>query len=313
MNEIHVNAINVSGRYKLITHKSDCNGEIIPNTAKEITPWFDNLITDNGMDMIMSTDTWLSCCRVGNSDIPPSIYDTSLNSHVAGTANIIDSVLTVEALDPYMVRRTNTYRFTVGQINDVIKQVAIGASTEELGDLLSIASIIDEYGMPTAYTITEHDILDVVYEFRYVPSIEDSAGTCSIEGITYTWTLRPANITTDNVSDPAFGWGVNATGTMGAFCGYSVNLYNGALGTITSMPSGESYSVGIVADPYIPNSYASFANISIPTYAGNALDGIKSILLVLGMGAYQIEFSPPIPKTYTDKIDLVVSYSISRN
>lgn len=85
-NRIQLNPFTLAGQYKLVAAKANGN-------QRELTGWFDNLITDAGLDEIAVTKTWLDCCQVGNGiagvPTPPAVSDTTLNGFVAGTNNRI--------------------------------------------------------------------------------------------------------------------------------------------------------------------------------------------------------------------------------
>ena len=67
----------VGGRYKIEAFKGfkilDANGEWtgkvfeFAGSRRLCADWFDNLITNQGLDYIGSSSTWLSACQVGTS------------------------------------------------------------------------------------------------------------------------------------------------------------------------------------------------------------------------------------------------------
>ena len=57
----------LQGRYRLLVHDGD--------TVRYTSPWFDNLITDAGMDRV-AQDFWFTTCFVGSGIAEPLYADT---------------------------------------------------------------------------------------------------------------------------------------------------------------------------------------------------------------------------------------------
>src|SRR5699024_7964983 len=69
----------VYGRYRLTVRRDE---EVI-----EQTPWFDNLIVDNGLDLLGTTtfDNCVPYAYVGTDSTAPANTDTSLGAQIAAT------------------------------------------------------------------------------------------------------------------------------------------------------------------------------------------------------------------------------------
>jgi hypothetical protein len=127
----------------------------------------------------------------------------------------------------------------------------------------------------------------------------------------YVCTVRAANATSD-VWSPRFNNAVSLSGTL------DTSVYSGVIGPVTGAPSGSSTSVTATTIPYDNNSltrrgYGVFG-LEQANYAG----GIQSARFVsrtrssgYGIGAYQIGFSPAIPKdnTRTFRLDFGISWA----
>src|SRR5690606_23899127 len=117
--------LGLSNEYKLTVHKSDGNGQPIPGSARDLTGWFHNLITDVGMDAYGTeidgttnavAQNWARGCRVGAGNATPSTSDTNLQSIVATTVTRISGPSHSRNLDatPKYVEKTTVNRFAEG-------------------------------------------------------------------------------------------------------------------------------------------------------------------------------------------------------
>lgn len=149
----------VSGRYRFTIRRPD-------GTVRHETDWFDNLITDGGLDNVFSDNDWDRFCYVGTGNTPPSGGDTSLVTPVAGAPGeqsvSSSSGHAFEAAFGYAFL-TKTYRFDVGEAEGVLSEVGIGPNGS---DLTSRALIRDGSNNPTTITVLSDEILDVTFQVR---------------------------------------------------------------------------------------------------------------------------------------------------
>lgn len=296
----------ISGWFKLVAIKPDGSKRILAD-------WFPNLITNGGLDRYGAYNDWLYYCQVGSGSTPPTVNDTQLESKIAATNTAAAMVGGVMPSSPYYAYRTNTYRFAQGVAAGNISEVGIGWTAT--GTLYSRALILDGAGQPTTLTILSDETLDVVYQNRHYAPETDVTGQITLRGTVHDWVSRASKVTTGSVNCWEIGnisYLYNAVSA--AENGYYWNdIYTGAIGAITLGPGGTRISdCGISTTVYTPGTY--YLNYKLTaglTYGNNAL-GIGAIFVTIGIGAYQIGFTPNIMKTSSDILELNCRHSWAR-
>src|SRR5690606_6761854 len=113
----HIN-FGVAGRFKLITHKADAEGNPIKGTSRERTGWVKNLITNRGMDALgdAATDghSFGRCCRVGSGNTAPAFTATQLVSPLATALAFSGTSGRALAASPRYIWKRTTFRFAAG-------------------------------------------------------------------------------------------------------------------------------------------------------------------------------------------------------
>lgn len=297
----------VKGSYSFIVRRPD--GSIRDTGVAKESP---NLITNAGLDAMGDGSLWLRYCYVGSSGATPSVTDTSMGSFIAYTVGKQDTTSSTSGSAPYYTERVTTYRFAQGVAAGNIAEVGVGWNSTGTG-LFSRALIVDEFGNPTTITVLPDETLDVVYTFRLYPKTTDDTGSVTFSGNiggNFDWIFRPANITSNSSQT---GWYVTQSGTSGGDKGNVAVLYTGDIGSITSTPSDKFGSVyNITPRSYVPGSYERIFDYDIGLNDGNNPLGIRSMAMKMGIGYYQIQFDPAIPKTSNDVLKLSVKYSWAR-
>ena len=115
--------IEFEGRYQLWVER---DGEITESTG-----WFDNLITDNGLDLIGTG--YSPNCHVGSGTTPPEYTDTQLESYVA-SVGFLEAWYDDAGLSetPQYRSRFRRYRAGIGAISGQISEVGIGPAQDNL-------------------------------------------------------------------------------------------------------------------------------------------------------------------------------------
>ena len=288
-----------SGRYRF-TRVQSKSGDI-----REQTPWFDNLITNNGLDL-MNDGGYLNECAVGTDSTTPDFTDTSLGSQVASTTQSTRTKGKQITTSPFYTFMIKTFEFAEGAAAGNLAEVGVGNSTV---NLFSRALIKDGSGNPTTITVLSDEFLRVEYEFRAEIPETDTTGTFDIDGTTYTWTGRAGEI--DN------RWDLGASSTEEWAISSSTfdnRAYEGDIGSLTTTPSGSSEEAGSVnVLTYNAGDNKSSAVITYGPTNANFTNGIGAIALFPGgVVFYQIGFSPKIPKTDVDEFTITVSHSWTR-
>jgi len=298
------------GFYTLRLGTLDADGNEVD--CYEPVPTFPNLITNGGLERMGDNGDWLSRTYVGSGSAVPNFNDSAMNNFVASTGAQQSSVKGAQSSEPYFTWIRITRRFSAGQAAGNLSEVGIGW----LNGLFSRALIVDADGNPTTITVGADQFLDVTYEFRFYPKTTDDTGTFTLAGNlggTYDYVLRPSNVTSNN---SVLGWYLSAGGTSMDWLGATSagrKVYSGAIGSITETPSGSSiYATNLTASAYEASSHTRKVTMTLGLDAGNFETGIKSAFFILGIGAFQAEFTPAILKTNERLLNLEFSHSWGR-
>ena len=298
------------GFYTLRLGTIDADGNEVD--CYEPVPTFPNLITNGGLERMGDNDDWLSRTYVGSGSAAPDFDDSAMNNFVAVTTSNQETNSGAQSSDPYFTWRRITRRFSAGAAAGNLSEVGMGWATA----LFSRALIVDAGGNPTTITVGADQFLDVTYEFRFYPKTTDDTGTFTLSGNlggAYDYVFRAANVT--DISTVT-GWSIGSSGTsMGRISGVQVarQVYSGGIGSITQGPSGTvSTPSSFFPFAYASNSLARQAVIRLGLGDGNFGTGIKSARFNIGIGTFQVEFTPAIVKTNERLLDIQVSHSWGR-
>lgn len=292
----------VRGRFKIEAVKAD-------GSRRLLADWFNNLITDNGLNAIGTGSSWLTLCCVGSGNTAPANSDTALVSQVASTTTRLSLTLGNSGTSPWFGSTTGVYRFAIGVATGNLSEVGIGVAAN---NLFSRALILDGGGSPTTITVLSSEALDVTYQLQQFSPASDVTGSVTIAAVSYGYTVRAANAN-------AAVWSINGTGDQGGVHSGSVTVTNGTLGSVTSQPSGSSASAtAVVVGTYTPGNFFVDSTISFGLTDGNVSSGISAMLISMGqslnsLGQYQYGFSPAIPKDSSHTLTLVIRHSWTRH
>lgn len=302
----------VSGRFKIEAFKVDGDGVEIPGTRRLAAPWQKNLILDQGLNTMATSASYLTACQVGTGSTAPAVGQTALVTRIAGTTTKPSNVTSVSGGAPYYVAQTVTYSFAQGVATGNLSEVGFGTATTGT-TLFSRALIKDAMGNPTTLTVLSDESLEVTYEFRYYAPPSDVTGTIVATGNiggTYDYILRPANVSTLSGS---VGWTLPSGQTLSGTNSSGYRALNGDIGPITGLPSGTGGDMSNPASAsYTSGSFVLDRIITATAAQANLSGGVRSMQLKLGVGMYQIQFDPPIPKTSVDVIQLTLRLSWAR-
>lgn len=302
----------VAGFFRFEKFKTDGDGNEIKGTREVAADWFPNLILDQGLNQMATSGTYLNACQVGSGATPPANGQTALSSLVAGTTTRPVNTTSTASSPPYYVAQNVTFRFAEGAAAGNLAEVGVGTAVSGT-TLFSRSLIKDSSGNPTTITILSDESLDVIYQLRYYIPSSDITGTIIATGNiggSYDYILRAANATT--VSD-ANGWKLSYPQNLSTTNNVGFMAFDGPIGVITGAPSG---TAAVISRPtslsYVSNSFYIDRLITASASQANLSGGIRSILAQLGVGIYQIEFDPPIPKTSSDVVQLTLRVSWGR-
>lgn len=311
MNMIAMKA-GLAGEYQLVLNEG---------TDREVrTPWFDNLITDYGLNNLRTNNISRTLyARVGTGTTAAAAGDTTLASHLATSAGN-NSVATASTLGSptYKAALTKAYTFAQGAVVGNITEVGVGTTTTG-ADLFSRSLIVDASGVPTALAVAAIDQLTVYYRLWVTPQVADVTGTVTLDGVNYGYTARPLSIGSFHT---------NFAYLLGASSGssYIHDMYsndpglcyssNATLVAITASYPGGTVASGkasVASSSYTSGSFIQGITLTWGPTVGNAAGGIGAIGLYTNRsGAWQYVFDKPIPKDNTKTLALTFQFAWSR-
>ena len=311
-------AVRLGGRFRAVVSKdSECKQVV------EDTGFFDNLITDTGMNRIgqVTTNSHHSshafpglCGRfvVGSGSAAPQFTDTALQNPVAFASAdpVVDNESSSYERGWYEI--TVRHQFGQGQAAGNLSEIGI-QHTSASGPLWSRALILDGSGNPTTITVLADDFLTCYYTLRVIIPKEDAVFNIDVDydddGIVPTVvTGRPLNV---NSSDPIRGWGLQSAITMDwAY----LQFYTGGLAAPTA-----SYPLGSAGGqtnkfsnvPYVSGSFERYVTRTNSLNEHNSQE-LRTASLAALMGYWQIEFNPPLQKDSTQTMQVTFGYSWAR-
>lgn len=303
--------VGIAGRYKLTVRPR----HHLASVRRE-SPWFNNLILDQGLDQIGAAfnGSNLNSCSVGTGTTAPAVGDTELEALLATTTTIQTTQSTTLSSSPYGIRRTLVYRFGTGAAEGNLTEVGVGNDPTRL---FSRELIRDAMGNPTTFPVSSDEVLDVTYQLTHYPPLDDSVGSVTIVGSgEHDFIWRASDVDSSN------SWNVSIQFSAPAYNNYRVEqirsnsytAYSGDIGPITERPSGTSGgtsgTTGFAA--YTIGNFYRDVTRTLGLDEGN-VGGIRSIEMSVGTSTaaqrWQIQFDPAIPKNNTQTLEM--SYRVA--
>lgn len=237
----------VQGYFKLSAVQGDDDGNPIPGTERELTDWFPNLITNNGMELLKGSG-FLSYIMVGSGSTAPAKTDTTLGAFVAGmTGTVSQGPNDFTPVDYPWCSAQTTCQFAKGAAAGNLSELGVGISQT---NMFARALIKDTNGNPTTITVTSIELLTVTYQWRvYFDLTYSHTDTFTINSTTYTTTTLQPHLPTTAANNWAMAgpWTgyprvFAMSGTIGA-AGVDPQTYIGTyvLGGATPGTSGNAY------------------------------------------------------------------------
>ena len=309
----------LSGQFRMVVSE-DAAGERV----KRDTGFFDNLITDVGMNRVGIVTTGAAdsmgafsvlCGRfvVGSGSATPAFTDTALVAPVAFAS--ADSVLDSQSssYERGWYEMTVRHQFRQGQAAGNLSEIGI-QHTSASGPLWSRALILDGAGNPTAITVLPSDFLTCYYTLRIMIPQDDAVFNIDVDydddGVVPTVvTARPLNADRSGSAD---GWGLQ---TASISSRAYLQFYSGGLAVPTATaPLGSAIgnqTSTFTAVPYVTDSHQRFLTRTNGLNEHNSQE-LRTAQLDALMGSWQIEFDPPLQKNNTQTMQLTFGYSWAR-
>lgn len=291
-----VNAkLTMGGRFKI--YATGQNGE-----TRVLADWFENLITNNGLDLCASqnsvnwydVDGMLGSVHVGAGSTPPQISDSQLEFHIASTSNKDSYTTGINSAERYF-RNTITWTFQQGAAAGNISEIGVGPSHD---NLFSRALVRDGFGNPTTITVTSEDFLTVVYELRINQPTADFTST--VDG--YSIVLRSARVDSTTFQR----WDAKRFELNTGFC----TACEGVIQAIDSNPSDLHFATSASSAPYSLGTFTRSGTFVFDTSAANV--EINSFYYEFHPGVFQFSVNPPIQKNNTMELTVTVSLTWGR-
>jgi hypothetical protein len=305
----------VGGRYKLQKGKNlgyiDANSGLWMPGKDVITgevPWFNNLILNQGLDLMATNNNYLTWCHVGTGTTAEVVGNTALQTFLAATQATQSGSATAQGSAPYYGSRTTVKRFDEGDAEGNVSEVGFGIQSTT-GNLFTRALVKDGGGSPTIISVQSDEWLDVSYELRLYPDHLTVSET-TVDG--YALDILASQVT--NVTY----WG----GPIGEDVGFSslvaqrgwCHPSTAVLGAVTGIPTGSGldfFDTGSVGG-YSGGSYNRNITYNVGLSDGNVSGGIGAMQFFSTLGAYQILFDPVIAKDSSKVLDIVLNYAWTR-
>lgn len=282
------------------------------------TGWFENLITDIGLDRLGNVLVCNQYSSIGTGTATPVNGNTSLQAFAAEKSNVTGVDSGDNAGTPtYVAQTTMHWTYAQGAVVGNMAEVGVGWGTGGT-NLFSRALILDGAGAPTTLTVTSIDQLTVYYRITVTPSLTDLTGTVTLGGATYNYVGRLAN---------GGGWNASFINALNANDrwpeGYLVTSYSTqTLGAVSGVPSGPglqnsggsttfgSYSAG---QKYLDSTF------NITPSECNSVGGVGAVVFFFASThmSYQYSFANvagggTIPKDNTKSMTFTLRFSWDR-
>lgn len=269
----------------------DENGNQVLLGEQEKVAEFENLITNNGLDLIGKKAS-CSYMIVSSDNTVPSITDTTINvlgrTVLGGTGDgaLKKNVTTA----PYWVSYECVRRFAAGEGTGNIAKIAISNNSTGT-DLFSIALVKDGNGNPTVITKLADEILDIAYELRQYIDTSDTITTINISGKTHNVTNRIYNLN---------AWNGSWVSKVADFSNMAISETT-LVGIDTNI---NGVGISFSRDAYVVGSYKLVVRpVTLPINSANFATGINTVFTTQGI-QYQFGISPAIMKTSTQTLQL---------
>lgn len=302
-----------AGKYQLEKLKVDADGNDLPGTRQVLLPWFANLITDIGMNLLGSAGSAqdnLAYCRIGVGNTNPAYTDQALVSQTGYTNTVGSGGASGLSADGTYIYRRVSKRFAAGTISGV-NLAEVGMSYAGTGNNLFSRSLLkDISGNPTTITLLPDEVLDVIYELRQYLPPQDIVVETAIDGAPATVTIRRSTQTQQVNNWAAYvGYSIHPDGGAGAYPTYAE--YDGLEAPIAAATgwsnSGLTYKATKVTNNYVANSYQRTVTLTFPLTVANYSTGLGFITIGTGslndtraynaFGPWGLIFNPKLNKT----------------
>ena len=182
-------AVRLGGRFRAVVSKDAECKQVVEDTG-----FFDNLITNTGMNRVgtvttnaIGTDGSLEAFRnlcgrfvVGSGSAVPQFTDTALQAPVAFGSGDVSRSSASSSYERGWFELTVQHQFGQGQAAGNLSEIGIQRSSTS-GALWSRALILDGQGNPTTITVLPDDFLTCYYTLRIMIPKEDAVFNIDVD------------------------------------------------------------------------------------------------------------------------------------
>lgn len=299
--------VKLGGKYRLMVHSGDEDGNPIPGTERVLGDWSPNLVTDFGLNFLGATGYGPSSvpayCRIGTGSATPSPSDVALQAQAA-VSPVQNSQSSAGTGSGYGYSRW-TFTFAQGAVVGNMTEIGISFGSA-VNSLFSRALITDGAGTPISVTVIATDILTVVYELDAYYWLTDDVRTIVIGGVSTTVTTRLAA----SFSDVFTRWIQSGSllqwyNGLGMYC-YGAGVVLGAAG---SNPTGGGpvlsiSNANLSLAAYSNGTFTRTGSYTLSIAQGNAAGGLGAVRIEGCLYGMQTLFNPVVPKDNTKTLQL---------
>lgn len=299
------------------------DGTEVPEKSRE----FEQVFTDYGFQTMYGNYSSITTgggnnyglfriCRVGTGTLERTFTDVGLGSILPANAfaeTIPDAICSLEVHGgKNYIKTVRKYAFDLGSIVATISEVGIFNGYNNNTTMMAGQLIKDIGGTPTTLTLLADEQLIVTYTF-YVETLvvgtgtinraaltQISSGSVNVNGVPYDYTIN-------------FGNGIQQGGTSGTTGYIHLNRY-GLTGMQNPAISAGTVSVTASTKTFTTVSFSNrveiSANLVIPPISGTLSIPDIDVRDSSGLVAYIITFSPNLPKTNTQSLNLSFKHTI---
>ena len=269
-----------NGRY--LVHEVPGSRRLLPQSSEQ------NKLLTAGMNVMNTQAGWMNNCQVGSDNSPPLASQTALGTWVAGTSTIHASSTGANATIPYYGWALTTYRFAEGVAAGNLNEVAIGWDTSG-ATIICRHRTVNVVNEEVTIVVQSDDWLDVTYQLRYYPPLDDVAGTITFDGDTFDTITRASEVTSKAA------WGDNIGAQIGQYSPSvsSWSAFDGDLGTLEQAPNGTSQAcdnLNQFNEVYQNNSFEIVVASATGPTGWNMTGGFRCIRFMTTAGYYQCRF-----------------------
>lgn len=299
------------------------DGTEVPEKSRE----FEQVFTDYGFKTLYSGASFVTTgganyyglfrvCRVGTGTVERTFTDVGLGSILPENAfadTLLDAICSLEVHGgKNYIKTVRKYAFALGSIVATISEVGIFNGISNNTVMMAGQLIKDIGGTPTTLSLLADEQLIVTYTF-YVETLvvgtgtinraaltQISSGSVNVNGLPYDYTI--------NFGNAIYQGGTSGTTGYHHIAGFGPTAmqdpYRSA-GTVSVTASTKTFTT-----VYFSNRVEISANLVIPPSSGTFSTPDIDVRDSSGRTAYVITFSPNLPKTNTQTLNLSFKHTI---